>query len=103
ALSFAVVVPLIATSVAAQVAPSPRAERTAAADDKMGPALTAYRSGQFEAARLAALPLARQGNVTAQLMLGSIYNNGEGIEADPEEAAKWFAEAAAQGNAGAQY
>ena len=72
-------------------------------NDAMAPALEAYRAGRYEQALLIATPLAEKGNVSAQLMLGSIYNNGEGITPNPEEAAKWFAKAAAKGEAGAQY
>ena len=73
------------------------------AGDEMAPAMEAYRDGRFSDALLVAKPLAEDGNVEAQLMLGSIYNNGEGVTPDTDEAARWFAMAAAQGNASAQY
>ena len=39
----------------------------------------------------------------AQNFLGVCFENGEGVEQDKAEAAKWFRKAADQGYAGAQY
>ena len=46
---------------------------------------------------------AEQGEVNAQLKLGVMYYNGEGVPKNLQEAAKWFHKAAEQGDAEAQY
>ncbi|MCL2389923.1 MAG: sel1 repeat family protein [Endomicrobia bacterium] len=46
---------------------------------------------------------AKQGNADAQLILGRMYVNGEGINQNYKEAVKWFRKAAEQGNVDAQY
>lgn len=38
------------------------------------------------------LPLAQRGNAQAQRMLGWMYNNGQGVERDEREAARWYCE-----------
>jgi TPR repeat protein len=45
---------------------------------------------------------ADQGNAEAQLKLGIMYYQGEGVSPDHAEAAKWLRKAADQGNAEAQ-
>jgi TPR repeat protein len=45
---------------------------------------------------------ADQGEAVAQNELGCIYENGEGVKADFDEAAKWYRRAADQGHAMAQ-
>jgi len=67
------------------------------AQEDFAPAMEAYREGRFGEALKLAKPLAEKGNVAAQLMLGSIYNNGEGVAPDTDEAARWLAKAADQG------
>jgi TPR repeat protein len=47
-------------------------------------------------------PLAEQGDVRAQLSLGGMYYNGQGVQQDYAEAAKWARKAAEQGYAPAQ-
>ena len=39
----------------------------------------------------------------AQLNLGNMYCNGDGVEQDYTEAVVWYRKAAEQGNAGAQF
>jgi TPR repeat protein len=46
---------------------------------------------------------ATHGNADAQLSLGVMYANGQGVPQDYAVALKWFRLAAAQGNAAAQY
>ena len=46
---------------------------------------------------------ANLGNAEAQLNLGLLYDNGEGVPENNAEAAKWYRKAANQGNTGAQY
>ena len=45
---------------------------------------------------------ASQGDVDAQLQLGAIYYQGEGVRQDYSKSAQWFEKAANQGNAEAQ-
>jgi len=46
---------------------------------------------------------AKQGEADAQYHLGSMYNSGEGIPHDDEQAVQWYRKAAEQGHVGAQY
>ena len=46
---------------------------------------------------------AEQGDSSAQLDLGFMYGNGEGVLKDAAEAVRWYRLAAEQGNAIAQY
>jgi len=66
-------------------------------------ALAAAQAGNFETALKEWLPLAKQGNASAQYNLGIIYNKGEGVPQDSAEAVKWYRLAADQGYASAQY
>jgi TPR repeat protein len=45
---------------------------------------------------------AEQGLANAQLNLGSLYERGEGVEQNPQQAEKWYRLAAAQGSEEAQ-
>ena len=45
---------------------------------------------------------AEQGDISAQIMLGLMYDLGEGVLKDDKEAVKWFRLAAEQGDADAQ-
>ena len=47
--------------------------------------------------------LAKQGCAKAQLNLGDMYSNGEGVEKNCKEAAKWYKKAADQGEVNAQF
>jgi uncharacterized protein len=47
-------------------------------------------------------PLAEQGNVGAQQVVGFMYARGQGVAKDDREALKWYRLAAQQGNVGAQ-
>ena len=46
---------------------------------------------------------AEQGNPIAQFVLGSMYENGEGVSQDYLLAVKWYSKAAEQGDVDAQY
>jgi TPR repeat protein len=46
---------------------------------------------------------AEQGNAAAQLWLGDMYHNGNGVALDLLSASRWYRKAAEQGNADAQY
>ena len=56
----------------------------------------AFQRGDYQEARNAWFPLARDGDVDAQFNLGSLYENGLGVEADAEMAAQWYRAAAAR-------
>ena len=62
--------------------------------------LEAYKRGDFAAALSEWRPLAEQGDATAQL--GLMYDKGEGVPQDDDEAVKWYRKAADQGDASAQ-
>ena len=46
---------------------------------------------------------AEKGNATAQVYLGEMYANGEGVPQDYAEAVRWYRKSADQGNATAQF
>jgi hypothetical protein len=46
---------------------------------------------------------AEQGNALAQISLGAMYENGQGVAQDYQAAVAWYRKAAEQGNADAQY
>ncbi len=54
--------------------------------------LDAYERGDYETALKEFLPLAEQGHVWAQSLLGSMYDQGKGVPQDYQEAARWFLE-----------
>ena len=62
----------------------------------------AYERGDYATAYEEWLPVAEQGNATAQANLGSMYNNGEGVAQDYAAAMNWYRLAAEQDNASAQ-
>lgn len=63
---------------------------------------TAAQRGDYATAYRLWLPLANQGNASAQFNLGVMYDNGQGVPQDYAEAVKWYRKAAAQGDAQAQ-
>lgn len=60
-------------------------------------ARSVYLSGDTAAALALAMPLAEAGVPRAQVLVGLMYNRGEGVAADPVKAMEWFEKAAAQG------
>ena len=66
-------------------------------------ATTAYLLGDFEKARYEALVDATDGKPQAQMLLGQLYFNGEGVEKDLTVALYWYEKAASQGLVDAQY
>lgn len=64
--------------------------------------LTAARKGDHATALREWRPLANQGNVNAQTMLGAMYEGGIGVAQDYKAAVRWYRLAADQGNAIAQ-
>lgn len=65
---------------------------------------SAFSTGSYEAAIEPLTALALRGNAYAQLYLGHMYGEGEGVEQDNKEALTWYMMADAQGGlADAQY
>ncbi len=63
----------------------------------------AYIDGDYKTALREWLPLAEQGNSSAQYLLGAMYKEGEGVSQDYKEAVKWYTLSAEQGSASAQF
>jgi TPR repeat protein len=63
----------------------------------------AFGRGDYAGAMAIWQPLAEQGDVNTQLLLGSIYDLGQGVPQDDAEAVKWYERAAMQGSAKGQY
>ncbi len=66
-------------------------------------ATRAYLLGDYEKARYEALIDATDGKPEAQMLLGQLYFNGEGVEKDLQAAMYWYEKAATQGFVDAQY
>ena len=63
----------------------------------------AYGRGDYATAIMIWRPLAEQGNVYAQVMIGAMYNEGSGVTQDYKEAVKWWRLSAEQGYASSQF
>ena len=63
----------------------------------------AYEKGDYKTAMELWKPYAKQGEPSAQYILGLMYDNGEGVPEDDKQAIKWYRLAADQGYADAQY
>ena len=50
----------------------------------------AYQSGDYATALREWTPLAKQGNVGAQYLLGVMYRKGQGVPQDYKSAVKWW-------------
>lgn len=57
----------------------------------------AYEAKDYQTALKILKPLAEQGDSQAQVTLGVMYDYGQGVDRDPEEAMKWYIKAAKQG------
>ena len=62
----------------------------------------AYQRGDYAAAMQILRPLAEQGNARAQLGLGLMYGQGQGVPQDYAQAVIWYSKAAYQGDADLQ-
>jgi uncharacterized protein len=62
-----------------------------------------YGQGDYAAAVEIARPLAEAGEAQAQVMLGRLYEAGNGVEQSMEEAVKWYTAASEKGDAEAMY
>ena len=76
-----------------------RAEVAAAAPN----CLNAYSDKNWAAALVACTREANAGNLPAQRNLGTIYDQGLGVNKDPAQAALWFRKAAEAGNRDATF
>ena len=65
--------------------------------------MAAIDVGDYQTALIEFLPLAERGNALAQLMVGRMYDDGNGVVHDDVEAVKWYRLAADQGVALAQF
>jgi TPR repeat protein len=63
----------------------------------------AFKMGDYQKALEIWKPLAEKGSTAAQLSLGAMYEQGQGVAQDYAEAARWYGRAAAGGHASAQY
>ena len=70
------------------------------ADYQVG--MDAYERGNYATALSEWRPLAEEGDAQAQLHLGLLYANGDGVQQDYAKARQWYEKAAAQGYAMAQ-
>ena len=77
------------------------ASAAVAADFNKG--LRAARLGDYATALAEWVPMAKNGHVAAQCMLGTMHAYGLGMPKSNKIAAKWYALAAGQGDADAQY
>jgi Sel1 repeat len=69
-----------------------------AADTRFEKGVDAYQNNSYQQAFALFLPLAQAGNVDAQLSVGTMYDRGQGVEQDSQEALKWYQLAAGQGD-----
>jgi S1-C subfamily serine protease len=65
--------------------------------------MTAYKRGDYATALREWSPLAKQGHAHAQLYLGFMYYQGQGVPQDSKEGLRWYRLAAEQGDAFAQH
>jgi PAS domain S-box-containing protein len=65
-------------------------------------AYAAYQKRDYAVALRLLRPMAEQGDVRAQSLMGLIYFNGHGVQRNDLEAMKWYRHAADQGDADAQ-
>ena len=70
--------------------------------DSYKPGIKEYMEFKFTEAIEILSPLAAEGDDEAQLYLGVIYRNGDGVEVDNFKAFKFFKQSAEQGNAWSQ-
>ena len=67
--------------------------------DDFQDATDAYNRQDYETAYKLILPLAEQGDASAQFNLGLRYDKGQGVPQDYKEAVKWYRISAEQGYA----
>jgi len=69
----------------------------------LGAGVKAYKRGDYPTALRIFRQLADQGDATAQVFLGIMYADGNGVTQDYAVAVKWYRKAADQGQRHAQY
>ena len=74
----------------------------AAGEDLLETGVSAFDAGDYESAVKVWLPLAKQGDVEAQLFMGVLYAHGLGVEHNQKQSAFWYERAAANGDVDAQ-
>jgi len=63
----------------------------------------AFKMGDYQRALEIWKPLAEKGSTAAQLSLGAMYEQGQGVPQDYAEAVKWYERAATGGHTSAQF
>ena len=63
----------------------------------------AFGAGDYAKALSEIRPLAEKGDPRCRYSMGVLYENGFGVEKNPQQAAAWYLKAAEQGNSDAQY
>lgn len=66
-------------------------------------AQAAYKKKDYKTAAREIRKLAEKGDPRAQVNLGSLYENGQGVKRNERLAVEWYAKAAEQGDVNAQY
>ena len=74
-----------------------------AAEPAFDEAMALYADKQYAAAREIAEAHANAGNVKAMVMLGLMYQKGQGVSADLNQAVDWYSKAAEKNDVGAQF
>lgn len=69
----------------------------------MAAGLAAAKKGDFETALTEWLPLAKDGNPSAQFNVGQLYRLGRGVAKDYAKASHWYEKAAEQWHSGARH
>ena len=76
---------------------------SAGCTDHLQEGTAAYKAKNYAVALKELQPLADKGSAGAQLVIGAMYDNGEGLPLDYRQAVMWYTKAAEQGNGNAQY
>ena len=71
--------------------------------DNYNDGIKAYEKKDYATALKLWRPLAIKGDVSAQSILGLMYQDGQGVKRDYKEAIKWYEKAAEQGDVSAQF
>ena len=100
--------PVNPVTEAAQPQPIAGAQQAAATPKEAAPGTPkagwdAFGRGDYKGALEVWQPLAEKGDVAMQLLVGSIYDYGQGVPQDDAEAVKWYERAASQGSAKGQF
>ncbi|TXH34770.1 MAG: sel1 repeat family protein [Rhodospirillaceae bacterium] len=88
-------------STTPDVSETAKADDASAADVKSG--WDAFEKGDYKGALAVWEPQAKKGDANLQLLVGSMYDYGQGVTKDKKEALKWYLMAAQQGSGRGQY